>query len=683
MEPNGRLPAQGFTPDKYMVWWDMSALEDDCATASSCGTSAPSRHRGKVRIFGTYAACASRELYLHAACDTLTIVQASSIHHKAPAAVALRVRHHRDVLCLTAPADLPPGPMYLDLDFVWVVSSTPAGLYMGRRSGQAAPATPPSPPYLVTQFEPCAARRAFPCIDEPDAKARFAIRVKPPSMEWLVLSNMPRAIPVPDSDGFLCFQTTPLMSTYLVALVVAAPGTFVCSHSHAMSNGTLVRVWRDAVQDLPAAADEALATAIKALQALTHLTGADYSLPKLDLVPVHDFDSGAMENWGLLVFRRTALLTPPGRPDQVREVVAHEIAHQWFGNRITMRWWHHLWLNEAFATLCATWVCALWDLGFTEYTDQAWAAALDSNVPSWRTFLQQDLPPVLHSRAVRTARDSVVTGVDIEAQFDGATYVKGAAILRGMLLALDDAGPRCLRAYFACAEAAGGVSNPAMLWDALRPEAPQVVTLGSAALDWGADVDSLPSNPNFAWPCLVALQRPCCTDTLLTRVRLAARAGDFGQALCLVFSACDAVHNHGDPAALALIKQVASAGPGEDPALVAVAQKQLAAWRLQCRHSPTGMTDAGKRATLQVMAARGKQGKFALRALLATALRSIQPDADVEAWQALLQGLRASGLLSEREAVDAVLDVQRRAAAASTVCSAVLSAVSEEQESEW
>jgi hypothetical protein len=134
---------------------------------------------------------------------------------------------------------------------------------------------------------------------------------------------------------------------------------------------------------------------------------------------------------------------------------------------------------------------------------------------------------------------------------------------------------------------------------------------------------------------------------------------------------------------LALIKQVASADPGEDPALIAVAQKQLAAWRLQCRHSPTGMTDAGKRATLQVMAARGKQGKFALRALLATALRSIQPDADVGAWQALLQGFHASGLLSEREAVDAVLDVQRRAAAATTVCSAVLSAVSEEQESEW
>jgi hypothetical protein len=602
--------------------------------------------------------------YLHAHARTVFIRSARVVD--GDRSKTLVVAHVEDLVTLTLPSATAVNSreVALDIEFQWVVNGAPSGLYLGRSEGNKGGG---SPPYLVTQFEPTSARKAFPCFDEPDLKAVFEVHVRPPSVDCLVLSNMPRALPQPTQQGFYAFQPTPCMSTYLLALLIAPPRTFVCTHMQETPGGTLVRVWRDADQDPPSSADVALQAAVRGIHACTHLTGVGYALPKLDLVPVHVFDSGAMENWGLLVFRRTALLVPPGREDAVRDTVVHEIAHQWFGNTITMRWWHHLWLNEAFATVCAVWIRAYWSLGFPEYCDSAWALALDSNLPTWRHFLARDLPPVLHGRAVRTLRSAVTTEASIEAQFDGATYTKGAAVLRGLFLALQSAAPRVVRAYFAAAVRNRGMANPDMLWASALTEAPEAVSTAKAALGWAGHhmredhVDSalVACNPSFAWPVLSA--GPVDIES---RVQVHLSANDFGAALCLVLSAVSRVLHHADTRALQFLKTLSKSRQEVDKDLVQVAAQKLLEWRSLCRASPgsSGMTDADRRAALQVLAAKDNRGKFAVRSLLHAAVQASNGrDIDVPAWTALLGNLERRRVLADHEVQHALTDLSTRA----------------------
>jgi len=196
-------------------------------------------------------------------------------------------------------------------------------------------------------FEATGARKCFPCIDQPEFRTTFDISVKRPSPCHTVLSNMPAKNE--DSSGVVSFARTPEMPTYLVCVIVG----FYSSLSHRTQCGVPVSVFTPSGRTRHG--EYALDIAVKAVQFFTKFFGLSYTLPKIDLVAVPDFYIGAMENWGLLTFRETALLFDPDHgSERSREYVAilvtHEVAHQWFGNLVSLAWWDQLWLKEGFAT---------------------------------------------------------------------------------------------------------------------------------------------------------------------------------------------------------------------------------------------------------------------------------------------------------------------------------------------
>lgn len=267
---------------------------------------------------------------------------------------------------------------------------------------------------LTTHFEPDGARLMFPCQDEPSKKAVFRVKVKVDSgLE--AISNMPSERVEDDGDKKLIeFQETPMMSSYLLYLGI---GKF----DQVEDSLGDVKIYVVAYKGKSVKGRFALDIAKKALQVYSEYLGTSYQLPKLHLIAVPEFAMGAMENWGAITFRETALLAD-GKSGEaalrgVATTIVHELAHQWFGDLVTMKWWDDLWLNESFATL----------LSFK---------VVDKMFPEWEIWNNFLITETSGSLLMDSLSSTHPIHVDVHAEneveqlFDAISYGKGASVLR-------------------------------------------------------------------------------------------------------------------------------------------------------------------------------------------------------------------------------------------------------------
>ncbi|HEY4050584.1 MAG TPA: M1 family metallopeptidase [Acidobacteriaceae bacterium] len=304
------------------------------------------------------------------------------------------------------PQQLPTGPHQLIIRYTGVLNSKLRGFYLSKTSRRN---------YAVTQFESTDARSAFPSFDEPAMKATFNVSLVVAKGDTAISNtNIISDTPGPGVGRHtIQFAQTPRMSTYLLAFLV---GDFECISG--ASDGIPIRVCATPghVQD----GAFALSAAEFFLHYYDTYFGIKYPMPKLDMIALPDFEAGAMENFGAITYRETALLVNPNTaPLSAQKIVAvdvaHEMAHQWFGDMVTMEWWDNIWLNEGFAT-------------WMEYKPvAAWK-------PEWQ--MPQEVASNLNRtldldarKVTRTIRATANTPDEINEMFDGISYGKAGAVL--------------------------------------------------------------------------------------------------------------------------------------------------------------------------------------------------------------------------------------------------------------
>lgn len=311
-----------------------------------------------------------------------------------------------------------PANVTLSLDFSGNLTRSIVGFY---RSVYTNKDTGKKRYIATTKFQPTFARRAFPCYDEPSFKSTFEVSlVKPSNDDYIALSNMPVQNVTEDQPSLglstVSFVKSVPMVTYLACFIV-------CDFSyieHTTDRGVVFKVYApsDRLEAMSYAGD----VGANITDYFENYFNVTYPLPKQDMIAIPDFVSGAMEHWGLITYRETNLqynstTSSSYNHQRVATVISHELAHQWFGNLVTLKWWNDLWLNEGFAS-------------YIEYK------GVDQYHPDWNMMLQflvSDLFSVMQFDATLSSHP-IVQPVDtpdqITAIFDRISYSKGASVLR-------------------------------------------------------------------------------------------------------------------------------------------------------------------------------------------------------------------------------------------------------------
>jgi puromycin-sensitive aminopeptidase len=342
------------------------------------------------------------EIVLHAAGLDVSRALARAVAAEVTPA-EIRAVQASETVVLRFAAPLPRGLVALDLAWTGRMTEGLRGLY------------PAGAGIAATQFEAADARRVFPCLDEPGFKAPWRLTVEAPKGAAVLSNGAPEREEDLGARRRVHFAETPPLPTYLVAVVVGR----LEAHPPIAVRRIPVRTFAQP-EKLPLTGF-GQDVAVEVLPRLEDYFGVPYAFGKLDQVGLPEFEAGAMENAGLVTYREVALLLDPAtaslaQKKRVAEVVTHELAHQWFGNWVTMTWWDDLWLNEAFATWMAFKIVDAWN-------------------PAWRVWLEfdQGKAAALHLDALRSThpiRAEIHNVAEAGEAFDLITYEKGGAVLR-------------------------------------------------------------------------------------------------------------------------------------------------------------------------------------------------------------------------------------------------------------
>src|ERR1039458_6308745 len=367
----------------------------------------------------------------------------------APATGTVTLDEAHERASISMPAELAVGEYVLSIGFKGLLNDQLRGFYRSTFADAGGTAHT----IATTQFESTDARRAFPCFDEPAFKATYEVTLVVPA-GLSAYSNSPAAKDTPLDDGRreVSFTPTMKMSTYLVAFVI---GPFESTPAVNVDGVPLAVVYPPGKGHL---ADFALEIVAFSLRFFSEYFNIPYPGEKVDLLAIPDFAAGAMENLGCITFRETALLVDPATASQleiqrVAQVVAHELAHMWFGDLVTMQWWEGIWLNEAFATFMEELCC-------------------DAFRPAWKRWvlfgISRDAALGVDSlHSTRPIEYEVVSPEDAEGMFDLLTYEKGGSVLRMLELYLGaDVFRDGIRHYLKDHAYANTVTTD--LWDALE-----------------------------------------------------------------------------------------------------------------------------------------------------------------------------------------------------------------------
>ncbi len=436
-------------------------------------------------------------------------ISEARVDDKALPSSSVKIDSAKELITIALPEELSAGEHTLALNFTGKINQFGRGLFYGKYQEQG---TGEKKMFLGTQFEATDARRFFPCWDEPTFRATFQLTAVVLE-NWMAVSNMPIASEKQVEGGReVSFKPTPSMASYLNVLCA---GEFDAVESEV--EGVKLRVIT--TKGKAESGRYALESTAKILRYYNEYFGVPYPLPKLDQIAIPGGFGGAMENWGGITYYETALLFDPknssaATKQRVFEVIAHEVAHQWFGDLVTMAWWDNLWLNEGFASWMGS-KC-------TAHFNPQWEVWLQKSIPrdpSRRIGIPKETAMEGDARATtHPIQQKVATEAEANSAFDDITYKKGQSFIRMLESFLGEEAFRDgIRRYMQAHKYSN--STTADLWDALSEASHQ--TVDKIAAGWT-------EQPGFP---LVTVKREANDTVSLTQERFTVNFRDESTAL--------------------------------------------------------------------------------------------------------------------------------------------------------